>query len=80
MMGRCETCRWWTQDFGQCLLLSETPLYQATVKMPPTLVDRKAKMDQLALTIGLGQGSEGSYLDTAPDFGCVQHDPREDMP
>ena len=71
--GRCETCKWWGGPFyaydggpyegmGECNLTAMEKHWQ------PTHGDSKA--------FGLAFKRTRAVLMTAPDFGCVQHEPK----
>lgn len=77
MSGRCATCKWWNQPFGQCLLLSESPLIDTEHEnaVRPWIDREGQSVTKLARTQGVGQGSEGSFFETEPNFGCVHHEP-----
>lgn len=75
MDGRCGSCRHWAYDarygtFGACLL---TQVLQGTISAPESL----ARAD-----VNLGMTSTeytdvNRWLSTSPDFGCVQHEPKD---
>ncbi len=70
MEGRCATCRHWIAPadgegpWGGC----------AMVRVHNTIPERP---DSLALAWG-GDSTDEAGLETAPDFGCVQYERRED--
>jgi len=73
-MERCKTCKWWDRknapesEWGGCALISDWFL-----EIEPS-EDRKER----AGAFTTAQGDVASLLSTHVDFGCVQHEPRED--
>ena len=68
MDGRCATCKWWDHD--------EQGMYggKKTCLLTELIRDAHVHPDSQALATGEWSAS----LITAPDFGCTQHEPRED--
>jgi hypothetical protein len=72
-MGHCKDCKWWVDVYeyddwgtrGNCELTQRN-------------VDTRgeAHPESLAHSMGTGASSYGALV-TAPDFGCVQFEPKE---
>ncbi len=75
MDGRCETCKWWTpywtdepKGWGQCDLTRMTgEIAPSDGHNVPIHRETKARAN--------GEAWYSAELLTAPDFGCVQHEP-----
>lgn len=69
MAGRCATCKWWTAyqkrtDLGSCRLIS------SDIENGYAINSQSAHVS--------GEALHGGTLFTAPDFGCVQHESKDD--
>ena len=72
-MPRCRTCKWWepaTQQSGVCALTKYDGIAALFAMEGP---------DSLAWAMP-DTPDGAAHLETLPDFGCVQHEPREDEP
>lgn len=73
-MPRCKTCKWWDQiresdTYGYCdwLQNAETSDWNAS----PTGNEALIYVEDQHVTTGMMTG---------PDFGCVQHEPKDEQP
>jgi hypothetical protein len=67
--GRCASCRWWVPEdgddpWGDCRLATMSDTEQLSM----------GRGGWIRFYIG---SEPPAPLGTAPDFGCVQHEPRE---
>lgn len=76
MAGRCETCKWWKDNgnalAGKCGLFST---YRGQFVV--TSQDVPLRKAQVILDPNPPDTGRFIYWNTAYDFGCVQHEPKD---
>ena len=80
-MERCETCKWWMaarKIWNPDLVPNEG--YCELTRMEQDYPVRVHPESKAHMSLGLGDMDNAwpIALITTPDFGCVQHGPRED--
>ena len=76
-MGLCKDCRWWTQwpadpprAWGDCRIAESE---DAGTPVIPRVASGQTR------ALARGYGGADAYLETLPDFGCVQFEAKEEM-
>jgi hypothetical protein len=82
MDGRCETCRWWNSVHATSEWSGYT-VYTSVALTDPSwrTCQLHSRHDEFPNTSRLLPQSSDPYVTsdvwTAPDFGCVQHEPKD---
>ena len=76
-MGNCKDCRWWRKktddEWGYCLL-TETSDGEPLLRRDAPVTRNKARaMGQIRYPEGVLE----AWLETLPDFGCVQFEAKQ---
>lgn len=78
-MQRCETCKWWGKDdpaFSRHWNWDERPVLDDGTGRRPCTLTLMIRGEPQHPTKAVVYGHELLY--TEPDFGCVQHEPKDD--